>query len=162
MREFFINKVLVLALMVMSSLTPMGYGHNQVELFPAVMGAAQNGGENQEQLDSELFVRTELFFGRNKPDGNRVSRREWERFLDDVITPRFPEGLTVLEGTGRFLNSRGEVEQERTFVLVLLYPLAAQMDKNLRIEEIRDLYKLAFQQQSVLRVDDPLPVRVSF
>jgi Protein of unknown function (DUF3574) len=46
--------------------------------------------------------------------------------------------------------------------LIVLYPLEAQKEKSIRIEEIRDLYKQSFQQQSVLRVDDPLPVRVSF
>jgi hypothetical protein len=162
MHEFFMNRVLVLVLIVMSSVMPMAYGHNSLALFPSAVAEAQNGGETQVQLDSELFVRTELFFGRNKPDGNRVSRRDWERFVDKVITPRFPDGLTVLEGIGRFVNSRGEVEQERAFVLVLVYPLTAQTDKNSKIEQIRELYKLSFQQQSVLRVDAPMPVKVSF
>ena len=162
MTKFLINRVLVLALIVTSVLPPVCYGQDQTALAPGVLAAVQNRAENQERLDAELFVRTELFFGRNKPDGTRVSRREWERFVDKVITPRFPDGLTVLEGIGRFLNSRGEVEQERAFVLVLVYPLAAQTDKNSKIEQIRELYKVSFQQQSVLRVDAPMPVRVSF
>ena len=162
MNKFLMNKFLVLALIVTSAVTPMSYGFDQTALLHSVAAVAQNGAESQEQGDGELFVRTELFFGRNKPDGSKVSRRDWERFLDDVITPRFPDGLTVLEGIGRFLNSRGQIEQERTFVLILLYPLEAQRDKSLRIEEIREIYKLSFQQQSVLRVDDPMPVRVSF
>jgi Protein of unknown function (DUF3574) len=162
MNKFLMNKFLVLALIVTSAVTPMSYGFDQTALFHSVAAVARNVAESQEQGDGELFVRTELFFGRNKPDGTKVSRRDWERFLDDVITPRFPDGLTVLEGIGRFLNSRGQIEQERTFVLILFYPLEAQRDKSLRIEEIREIYKLSFQQQSVLRVDDPMPVRVSF
>jgi hypothetical protein len=162
MSKFLKNKFLALAFIVTSAVTPLSYGFDQSALYHSVAAIAQNGVESQEQGNGELFVRTELFFGRNKPDGTKVSRRDWERFLDDVITPRFPDGLTVLEGIGRFLNSRGQIEQERTFVLILLYPLEAQRDKSLRIEEIRELYKLSFQQQSVLRVDDPQPVRVSF
>jgi Protein of unknown function (DUF3574) len=162
MNNFLINKLLVFALIAASALTPTSYGHARNALFTPLEAIVQDGAESQEQVDAELFLRTKLFFGRNKADGSKVSRREWERFLDEVITPRFPDGLTVLEGIGRFLNSRGEIEQERAIVLIVLYPLEAQKEKSIRIEEIRDLYKQSFQQQSVLRVDDPLPVRVSF
>jgi Protein of unknown function (DUF3574) len=162
MNKFLINKFLVLALIITSALTPVSYGHGQTTLSSPIEAYVQDGAVSQEQAGGDLFVRTKLFFGRNKPDGTKVSRREWERFLDEVITPRFPDGLTVLEGIGRFLNSRGEIEQERAIVLILLYPLEAQREKNMRIEEIRDLYKRSFQQQSVLRVDDPFPLRVSF
>jgi hypothetical protein len=70
--------------------------------------------------------------------------------------------LKVLTGRGQFLNSQGEVERERSVVLILLYPLNARNEKHVKIEEIREEYKKRFLQQSVLRVDDPLPVWVSF
>ncbi len=52
--------------------------------------------------------------------------------------------------------------QETSFVLVLLYPLESRKESNGRIEALRTLYKDHFQQQSVLRVDDPRAVRVGF
>jgi hypothetical protein len=70
--------------------------------------------------------------------------------------------LTVLTGRGQFLNSKGDVERERSVVLILLYPLNARNEKHVKIEEIREEYKKRFLQQSVLRVDDSLPVWVSF
>jgi hypothetical protein len=70
--------------------------------------------------------------------------------------------LTVLNGRGQFLNSEGEVERERSVVLILLYPVSARNEKHVKIEEIREEYKKRFLQQSVLRVDDSLPVWVSF
>jgi hypothetical protein len=42
------------------------------------------------------FARTELFFGRAKPDGSMVTDEEFRSFLDKVITPRFASGLTAL------------------------------------------------------------------
>jgi hypothetical protein len=68
----------------------------------------------------ERFVRTELFFGSLKPDKTHVTDAEFKAFLRDVITPRFPEGLTLLTGLGQFLGASDEIIQERSRVLILL------------------------------------------
>ena len=49
-----------------------------------------------------LFARTELFFGTAKPDGTAVTDEAFSTFLDEQITPRFPDGLTLLKGDGQF------------------------------------------------------------
>ena len=107
------------------------------------------------------FLRTELFFGTAKPDGV-VTDEEFFAFLDAVITPRFPDGLTLLKGDGQFRGEDGVIIKEDSFVLILLYPLEDFRVSNRRIDVIRERYKDLFQQQSVLRVDDPFAVRVSF
>jgi hypothetical protein len=100
----------------------------------------------------EIWARTELFFGTSKPDGTSVSDDKFKRFLDQEVTPRFPDGLTLLTGSGQFKNSSGVIIQEKSKVLILLYPLDDSSASN-RIEAIREAYKRAFQQESVLRVD---------
>jgi Protein of unknown function (DUF3574) len=110
----------------------------------------------------ETFVRTELYFGTARQDIAPVSDAEWGYFLDFVITKRFPEGLTIITADGQFQDDSGNVIKEKTFVLILLYPLKEWEKRNESIEFIRDAYKKAFKQQSVLRVDFPLPVKVSF
>jgi len=109
-----------------------------------------------------LFARTELFFGTAKPGGSAVTDEEFATFLDQQITPLFPDGLTLLKGDGQFRGESGEITKEESFLLILLYPLQGFKESSARIESIRQLYKLEFQQESVLRVDDPLAVRVSF
>jgi hypothetical protein len=99
----------------------------------------------------EIWARTELYFGTNK-DVGQVSDAEFAGFVDSKITPRFPEGLTLLTGYGQFLNSRGVLERERSKLLILFYPIS-QRDANKLIEEIRRDYKTQFGQESVLRVD---------
>ncbi len=79
-----------------------------------------------------------------------------------MVTPEFPDGLTVITGTGQFRGSDNVIVREGSFVLVLLYPLETAKESSKKIEKIREDYKHYFQQQSVLRVDDPRPVRVSF
>lgn len=101
----------------------------------------------------ERFARTELFFGSEKPDGSEVTNEEFTMFLNEVITPRFPDGLTLLVGRGQFLNAQGKLVKERSWLLILLYPVAVHQDSSMKIEEIRMLYKQCFQQESVLRVD---------
>ena len=117
----------------------------------------------RERIATEPFIRTELFFGADKPDGTEVSEEDFQSFLDRKVTPRFPDGLTVLSGKGQFCcDAGGQLVQERSFVLVLLYPQETKESSSKKIEKIRKDYKTEFQQQSVLRVDDPRPVRVSF
>jgi hypothetical protein len=107
------------------------------------------------------FARTELFFGTAKPEG-AVTEEEFLGFLDSQITPRFPDGLTLLKGDGQFRGEDGVIIKEDSFVLILLYPLEGFTESSRKINAIRRLYKEAFQQESVLRVDEPFAVRVSF
>jgi hypothetical protein len=107
------------------------------------------------------FARTELFFGTDKPDGV-VTDEQFQAFLDNQITPRFPDGLTVVKGDGQFRDSTGEIIKEASFILILLYPIESVKDSSRRIESIRRCYLLQFQQESVLRVDDPFASWVSF
>jgi ribosomal protein L31E len=107
---------------------------------------------NRPQLAAEIWQRTELYFGSAKPDGSVVTEEQYQQFVDAEVTPRFPDGLTVLTGYGQFRSSAGPTIKERSMVLILLYSLR-QRDANRKIEEIRAAYKRQFQQESVLRVD---------
>ena len=107
------------------------------------------------------FVRSELFFGTAKPDGV-VTDEQFSDFVDRIITPRFPDGLTLLKGDGQFRGEDGEIIKEDSFLLILLYPLEDFRESSRKINAIRERYKDEFQQESVLRVDDPFAVRVSF
>jgi hypothetical protein len=113
------------------------------------------------QVDAQLFARTELYFGSERA-GPDVSRREFNQFLDEAITPRFPDGLTLLTGQGQFREADGTIVEETSFVLILFYPYEDRAESSALIEQIRKLYLERFDQESVLRVDDPRPVQVSF
>jgi Protein of unknown function (DUF3574) len=113
--------------------------------------------KNPQQLCSNIptakpFTRTELFLGLHKPNGTDVNNTEFQQFLDREVTPRFPDGFTVISGRGQFKDAHGVILQEQSKLLILLYPIAAT--SNQQIEQIRKAYITAFQQQSVLRTDD--------
>ena len=109
----------------------------------------------------QRFVRTELFFGTAAPD-DAVTEERFLAFLDAEVTPRFPDGLTLFKGHGRFTGENGALVKEDPFVVILLHPFEHFKVSDRKIEEIRRLYKTQFQQESVLRVDYQFSVRVSF
>jgi len=162
MGKFLTKQFLVLTLIVTSLLAPAAYAQDQTSLGASIQAIVQDSDGRQKRFEAAPFIRTELYFGRNKSDGGEVSQKEFDGFLSGFITPRFPDGLTVIKGKGQFLNSKGDVEKERSVILILLYPSPARREKHIKIEEIREEYVARFKQQSVLRVDYPLPVWVSF
>jgi hypothetical protein len=112
-------------------------------------------------VGAEPWIRTELYFGTTLPDGSELTAEQWGEFLDAEITPRFPDGLTVLEGYGQFLNSEGIIAGETSIVLIIFHPGEFVDESSASIEEIREIYEVEFDQESVLRVDSE-PVCVSF
>lgn len=106
----------------------------------------------------KVLIKDELYFGLKKPDGDRVSVAEWQQFLNTVITPRFQEGLTVLDAYGQYLDGAGILTQENSKLVIFIYEDSTV--KKQAIAEIIDLYKRTFHQESVLRVTSE--VKASF
>jgi hypothetical protein len=52
----------------------------------------------------------------------------------------------------QFKNAQGKIIQEKSQLLILLYPFK-ENGQSQKVEQIRQVYKTAFQQESVLRVD---------
>ena len=98
-----------------------------------------------------------LYFGTRLKGGKEVSTVQWEGFLRDVVTPRFPDGLTVWDAQGQWRGSSGKTEGEKTKVLLLIHPSSPKADK--AIAEIIRFYKEKFGQESVMWVRSPAKVR---
>lgn len=90
-----------------------------------------------------------IYFGANKP-GGAVSSEEWSTFLREVVTPRFPDGLSVWQASGQWQGSDGRLIKESTFVLSLVH--ARESSSEAGIRAIISEYKARFQQEAVLRV----------
>jgi hypothetical protein len=95
------------------------------------------------------MVRDVLYFGRNRPTGGLVTDAQWQNFLDQVVTPRFPAGLTVVSATGQWRGRSGAVEQEQAEILTLFH--AGDGPARRAVAEIAAEYKKRFQQEAVLR-----------
>ncbi|MGW0907791.1 DUF3574 domain-containing protein [Streptomyces sp. NPDC002853] len=107
----------------------------------------------------DAYTETRLLFGTERPDGGPdVTDKQFMRFIDDEVTPSFPDGLTVQEGRGQWRDSNGRVERERSYELILLYPTSQAHKRDARIEDIREDYVKKYAQDSVARLDDRLRV----
>lgn len=111
---------------------------------------------------AEKYLRTELFMGLSKPGGGIVSDAEWELFLDEIVTPAFPKGYTVLRADGRYRGNDNKTIAEESRVLIVLYPKKDKKESRRKIEEIRAAYIKRFEQEAVIRMDLPGSVDVSF
>ena len=92
-------------------------------------------------------VRTTLYMGLLRPKGV-ISELEWQIFLRDEVTRRFPEGLTVWDADGQWRTPAGTVDHERSKVLLLVHPDTP--DARRSVQEIIEIYRKTFEQQSVL------------
>ena len=96
---------------------------------------------------SAAQVRTTLYFGLARPKGS-VSELEWQVFLRDEVTSRFPAGLTVWEAEGQWRTATGSIDREQTKVLLLVHPDTAAARQS--VQTVAEAYRKAFEQQSVL------------
>ena len=99
---------------------------------------------------ADPWVKYELFMGRGNQSGEVVDDAAWDAFLGDTVTPRFPDGLTVLDARGQWRDSEGLIDNERSKLLVILAPPGGGEMR--LIDEVTGEYKRRFGQESVLKV----------
>ncbi|HLG46160.1 MAG TPA: DUF3574 domain-containing protein [Reyranella sp.] len=92
-------------------------------------------------------VEVDLYFG-------EVGPADWRAFLDEEVTPRFPNGLSVIDIYGQYRNRQGTIERERSKLLVIvLFDAPAHAS---RVQAIVDSFRRRYKQESVLRVEQPI------
>ncbi|ALV94165.1 MULTISPECIES: DUF3574 domain-containing protein [Pantoea] len=99
----------------------------------------------------DIMMQTTLWFGMNKPKGGTVSSSEWQQFVDNDVTPRFKDGLSVYDGKGQWLGEGGKLARENSKALMLIHQPDRSSSES--INTLRDIYKKRFDQESVMRVD---------
>jgi uncharacterized protein DUF3574 len=111
----------------------------------ASTAAAQDAACNAPQ---QSMQQVELMFGRNIAGKLGVSEAAWSRFLAREVTPRFPDGLSVLDAAGQWQDkARGRVVREPSkLIMIVTADDASARDK---IAAIIAAYKQQFHQQSV-------------
>ncbi|WP_455359192.1 DUF3574 domain-containing protein [Streptomyces sp. SYSU K21746] len=100
------------------------------------------------------YVSTHLYFGTGRHHGSPpISDEEFMKFVADVVTPRFPAGLTLQEGRGQWRDKDGDINRERSYELTVLYPVTEAQARDADIEHIRRLYCEIYDLESVGRAD---------
>jgi uncharacterized protein DUF3574 len=90
----------------------------------------------------------QLLFGRNVEDRLRVNDAEWSDFVAREVTPRFPDGFTVVDAAGQWRDARrGSILHEGSKLIEIVLPGGG--DDRIKIEAIAEAYKRRFEQKSV-------------
>ena len=97
--------------------------------------------------------RAELFFGRNIGDRLGVSDADFQAFVDTELTPRFPDGLTVLDAAGQWRGASGVIGREPSKLVILVLP--GRTGGEDRLDAVRRAYKTRFSQEAVLMTVQP-------
>jgi Protein of unknown function (DUF3574) len=118
------------------------------------------GGHWQTQVQAQGFsvtmdcgassvpqIRTTLYFGLSRPKGS-VSELEWQIFLRDEVTKRFPDGFTVWQAEGQWLTPAGSIDREQSKVLLLVHADTEAARQS--VQAVIQSYRKTFEQQSVL------------
>lgn len=107
--------------------------------------------------EARRWMSDRMYFGRAIPGGGMVSDSAWSAFLAEVVTPRFPAGLTVLRGEGQWRGESGTIVREPSFIVEIHHGGGAAVDASL--EAVAAEYKRRFRQESVMRVRTPAEVQ---
>ena len=108
--------------------------------------AAQNSLSCHAGQQARLVA--ELTFGRDIGRRFGVGEAAWRRFLDHEVTPRFPDGLTVVSAVGQWRDRlTGKIVREPSKLVMIVLP--GNPDDQARLDAIAAAYKRLFRQQSV-------------
>jgi len=95
----------------------------------------------------------ELLFGRLGDGAPNVSEAEFTRFLNSEVSPRFPDGLTVVNAKGGWtLPTGSDLGQRPKLVMIVLH---GGSDDQAKLMAIRTVYQARYHQQSVLLPTGP-------
>ena len=90
----------------------------------------------------------QLFFGQGVPHGGDISVTQWQSFLRNDVTPRFPDGLTVFDAYGQWRDPKTmRIGRERAKVIEIATDDTP--DVRAKLEDIAARYRARFHQQSV-------------
>lgn len=97
---------------------------------------------------AQAMTRMELVFGMSRKGAAEVTEAEWQAFLEAEVTPRFPDGLTVLTGYGQWRNAEGRIGKETSRTLIVWHRSTPATVAS--VEAIRKAWTQRYQQESVM------------
>ena len=116
-------------------------------------------GDKAHPAKTQGWVDTKLYFGLGPSDAPEkgITEAGWRAFLDKEVTPRFPDGLSVIDVYGQWQGKNATTpERIRSKMLVIDYPETPANEA--KIEAIRAAFKQKTGDQSVLKVTQPAEV----
>lgn len=104
-------------------------------------------------------IQTELYFGQSKLNGGAVTDNEWNVFVEQYVSRVFTDGSTVIHSSGNWYDTaQKKIIIEPTKIVTSINKMTPQLSS--QIDSLRYWYKRLYQQQSVLRVDKKVKMKL--
>ena len=147
-------RIFLFSPIVLAALT--GCAHSRpasTALAPTLQGDAAHPPQTSNWVD------TKLYFGLGPADHPEqgVSEAQWRDFLDKEVTPRFPDGLSVVDVYGQW-QGKNETAPERLRSKLLIIDYPDNAENRAKIDAIRSAWKQRTGDQSVLKETEPADV----
>lgn len=99
------------------------------------------------------MVRSELFLGMSRKDGQPIAEAEVSAFVDEEVVPRFPAGTTQVSANGTYGSRAAGIIHEQSRLLTILHP--NDPASRAKVQELAGIYRARFQQEMVLIAMSP-------
>lgn len=97
--------------------------------------------------ESQIRV-AQLFLGASTT--GRLSERALRRFVDQEVTPRFPDGVSVVDGGPQWTGRNEGLIRDSAKVVLIALPDSG--DARARVEAVRDAYRARFGLDSFVAI----------
>jgi hypothetical protein len=97
-------------------------------------------------------LRTAQLFLSAKPPAT-ISDNDIRKFVDAEVTPRFPDGVTLVDGGGQWRGDENRLIREAAKVVMIVLP--ERGDPAGKVEAVRAAYRTKFKQDSVVVMPPP-------
>jgi hypothetical protein len=100
----------------------------------------------------------QLYLGRQIAGEPTPSDAAVTKFLAEEVSPRFPDGLTVIRGGETWRGADDKLVRQSAKVVLIVLPRSEDAEQ--RIQLVRTAYKTRFRQDAIVRITRPACVRL--
>jgi hypothetical protein len=148
MKSFFMIFVLCAVVLAANAVFPQ---ETESATVASVAVAAPTVAPGQ---SSPVWVKTEIYLGKESIPGFEISRLQFSKFMDTVVTKYFPKGFTLYETYGQMQEPDGSITKQATWVIVIVHEKTEENEK--AVETVISEYRKQFMNAEVMRTVYPV------
>lgn len=105
------------------------------------------------------MTQTQLYFGQLTLNNDTLTEQQWNTFAQQYISKVLPSGSTVIQSVGYWYDTaQHRLITEPSRIVTTVNKMSPRLSK--QIDSLRFWYKTLYQQQSVLRVNSKVRVKL--
>ena len=118
-----------------------------------LVACAGCGGKSGAKSSQPQWVRSEIYLGLDRQAGGTVTQAEFADFLNKVVTPSFPAGLTVFDAYGQMQKTDKAIVKQTTKVLLLVHQKTKSNSD--AVQKVISSYRSSYGNPQVMYLQSP-------